>query len=84
MSNLRAKQTECNLTETEAIAQAKGGDVTAFEYLYKAHCKRVYGVCLRIIRNPADWEPSPVLLFERQTSPKHQKFEAHRHQPACH
>lgn len=56
MPNLIAKQTKCNMTEAEAIAQAKDGDVTAFEYLYKAYCKRVYGVCLRMIRNPAEAE----------------------------
>ena len=54
MRNLIAKLTECKLTEAEAIAQAKGGDVTAFEYLYKAYCKCAYGVCLRMIRNPAE------------------------------
>lgn len=56
MPNLISKQTECNMTEAEAIAQAKDGDVTAFECLYKAYCKRVYGVCLRMIRNPAEAE----------------------------
>ncbi len=56
MAELIAKQTECNLTEAEAIRQAKDGDAAAFEYLYKAHCKRVYNVCLRMIKNPADAE----------------------------
>jgi RNA polymerase sigma-70 factor (ECF subfamily) len=56
MTELIAKRTECNLTEAEAIRQAKAGDAAAFEYLYKAHCKRVYNVCLRMIKNPADAE----------------------------
>ena len=56
MPKLIAKQTECKLTEAEAVAQAKDGDATAFEYLYKAYCKRVYGVCLRMLRNPAEAE----------------------------
>jgi RNA polymerase sigma-70 factor, ECF subfamily len=56
MRELIAKRTECNLTEAEAIRQAKAGDAAAFEYLYKAHCKRVYNVCLRMIKNPADAE----------------------------
>jgi RNA polymerase sigma-70 factor (ECF subfamily) len=49
-------QTEINLTEAEAIRKAKDGDADAFEYLYKAYCRRVYGVCLRMIKNPAEAE----------------------------
>lgn len=56
MAKLIAKQTESNLTEAEAIRQAKDGDAAAFEYLYKAHCRRVYGVCLRITKNRAEAE----------------------------
>jgi RNA polymerase sigma-70 factor (ECF subfamily) len=56
MPNLIANQTKCNMTEAEAIALAKGGDAAAFEYLYKAHCKRAYRVCLRMIKNPAEAE----------------------------
>lgn len=56
MAKLIANQTESNLTEREAIRQAKDGDVAAFEYLYKMHCRRVYGLCLRMIKNPAEAE----------------------------
>lgn len=56
MAKLIAKQTENNLTEAEAIRQAKDGDAAAFEYLYKAHFRRVYGVCLRITKNRAEAE----------------------------
>ena len=56
MAESIVKQTECNLAEAEAIRQAKDGDAAAFEYLYKAHCRRVYNVCLRMIKNPADAE----------------------------
>src|SRR5205814_624378 len=55
-AKLAAKQTECSMTEAEAIRQAKDGDAAAFEYLYKAHCRHVNSVCLRMIRNPADAE----------------------------
>jgi RNA polymerase sigma-70 factor (ECF subfamily) len=48
--------TDPQLTETEAIEQAKAGVATAFEYLYKAHCKNVYGICLRMVKNPAEAE----------------------------
>src|SRR4029453_4149600 len=56
MATLMAKQSERCLTEAKAIRQAKDGDATAFEYLYKANCRRVYSVCLRMIKNPAEAE----------------------------
>ena len=56
MAKLIAKQTESNLTEAEAIRQAKDDVAAAFEYLYKAHCRRVYSLCLRMIKNPAEAE----------------------------
>src|SRR5258708_29250401 len=56
MENLKAKQTVSNLTEAEAIEQAKEGDAAAFEFLYKAHCRRVYSLCLRMIKNPGEAE----------------------------
>src|SRR5215831_5975483 len=69
MTNLTAKQTESDLTEAEAIAQAKNGVADAFDYLYKAHCRRVYSLCLRIIKNPAEAEdltqPAFLQLFRK-------------------
>jgi RNA polymerase sigma-70 factor, ECF subfamily len=56
MEQLMAQQTETNLTEAEAIRKAKDGDAAAFEYLYNLHCRRVYGVCLRMVKNPAEAE----------------------------
>jgi RNA polymerase sigma-70 factor (ECF subfamily) len=43
-------------SEGQAIALAQRGDYAAFEYIYKAYCKRVYCLCLRMIRNPAEAE----------------------------
>src|SRR6266566_2578897 len=43
-------------SEGEAIARARLGDAGAFEYLYKAHCRHVYSLCLRMIRNPSEAE----------------------------
>lgn len=51
-----ANQAASNLIETEAVARAREGDAAAFEYLYKAHSRRVYSVCLGIIKNPAEAE----------------------------
>jgi len=56
MANLTATQNEDNLAEAEAIRQAKDGVSAAFEYLYQAHCRRVYNLCLRMIKNPAEAE----------------------------
>jgi RNA polymerase sigma-70 factor (ECF subfamily) len=56
MAKLIANQAASNLTEAEAIRQAKDGDAAAFEYLYKANCRRVYSVCLRMVKNPAEAE----------------------------
>ena len=56
MEKLIAKQAESNLTEAEAIKQAQEGDAADFEFLYKAHCRRVYSLCLRMIKNPAEAE----------------------------
>lgn len=34
------------------VARAQGGDVTAFEQLYRTNAGRVYGLCLRLSGNP--------------------------------
>jgi RNA polymerase sigma-70 factor (ECF subfamily) len=54
--NSDEKQDAGNMTEAEAIAQAKEGSAAAFEHLYKLHCKRVYSLCLRMIKNSAEAE----------------------------
>lgn len=56
MANLIANQNDGNLTEAKAIGQAQQGDAAAFEYLYKSHCRRVYSLCLRMIKNRAEAE----------------------------
>lgn len=63
MTNLIANQNDANLTEAEAIGQAQQGVAAAFEYLYQAHCRRVYGLCLRIIRNRAEAEDLTQQVF---------------------
>ena len=63
MTNLIATQSRGSLTEAEAIGQAKEGVGTAFEYLYRAHCRRVYGLCLRMIKNPAEAEDLTQQVF---------------------
>ena len=53
------------LTEKEAIRQAQAGDSAGFEYLYNAHRKRVYIVCLRILKNVSDAEDMTQQIFLR-------------------
>jgi RNA polymerase sigma-70 factor, ECF subfamily len=58
----RTKVADCQdprsieLPEPEAIRRAQQGDAAAFERIYRLHCRRVYALCLRIVRNPAEAE----------------------------
>jgi RNA polymerase sigma-70 factor, ECF subfamily len=42
--------------EAGLVQRARGGDVRAFERLYRDHIGAVYGLCLRLTRNPATAE----------------------------
>jgi RNA polymerase sigma-70 factor (ECF subfamily) len=51
---LRAPQSEVSdLPEAEAIRLAQQGDERGFEGIYRLHCQRVYGLCLRMMRGNA-------------------------------
>lgn len=41
---------------TEAIHLAQQGDVAAFEFIYRLHCRRVYALCLRMVKDPSEAE----------------------------
>ena len=56
MPNLILELREREMIEANVLGRAKDGDVAAFEYLYRVYCKRVYAVCLRMVRNPAEAE----------------------------
>src|SRR6266699_4524544 len=56
MKDARTGPATVERSEGEAIARARRGDAGAFEYLYKAHCRHVYSLCLRMIRNPSEAE----------------------------
>src|SRR5262249_47320940 len=47
----------------ELIRRAQNGDAAAFEHLYRLHSRRVYSVCLRILRNAADAEDVTQQVF---------------------
>ena len=40
------------VSEALLVKQARGGDVAAFESLYRRHAGRVYALCLRMTRSP--------------------------------
>jgi RNA polymerase sigma-70 factor (ECF subfamily) len=81
--NTRAS-TKCNLTkaappvspsasdilnEAEAIQRAQAGDPAAYEYLYHFHSRRVYTLCLRMVKDTAEAEDLTqeafLLLFRK-------------------
>src|ERR1700740_3206480 len=41
---------------TEAIHRAQQGDAAAFEFIYRLHCRRVYTLCLRMMKDPSEAE----------------------------
>ena len=53
----------------EAIRHAQQGDALAFEFLYRLHCRRVYALCLRMVRNTSEAEDLAqetfLLLFRK-------------------
>jgi RNA polymerase sigma-70 factor, ECF subfamily len=58
-----------NLTEAEIIEHAQNGDEAMFELLYRRHCRRVYAVCVRMVKDPAEAEDLTqeafMLLFRK-------------------
>ena len=50
-------------SEKEAITGAQCGEVGAFESLYRAHSKRVYSVCWRVLKNASEAEDLTQQVF---------------------
>src|ERR1700730_705639 len=61
--------TNNNLTEAEIIERAQNSDEAMFEQLYKRHSRRVYAVCVRMVKDPAEAEDLTqeafMLLFRK-------------------
>jgi RNA polymerase sigma-70 factor (ECF subfamily) len=53
---ISAAQSESIDWEPALVQRARGGDVRAFERLYRQHIGGVYGLCLRMTRDPAGAE----------------------------
>jgi RNA polymerase sigma-70 factor (ECF subfamily) len=58
-----------NLSEAEIIRRAQNGDQAMFEQLYRLHSRRVYAVCVRMVKDPAEAEDLTqeafLLLFRK-------------------
>jgi RNA polymerase sigma-70 factor, ECF subfamily len=53
----RLKQSEADeMTEIEAIQLAQKGNTAAFEHIFRLHSRRVYALCLRMVRNTSEAE----------------------------
>jgi RNA polymerase sigma-70 factor (ECF subfamily) len=59
------EESKRELAEPEAIRRAQDGDAAAFEFLYKSYSKRVYSVCLRMLKNTPDAEDLTQQIFLR-------------------
>jgi RNA polymerase sigma-70 factor (ECF subfamily) len=60
-----------SLSEIEIIRRAQDGDEAMFEYLYRLHSRRVYAVCLRLLKDPTEAEDltqEAFLLLVRKIS----------------
>jgi RNA polymerase sigma-70 factor (ECF subfamily) len=57
------------LNQAEAIRRAQAGDPAVFEYLYRLHSRRVYALCLRMVKDAAEAEDLTqetfLLLFRK-------------------
>jgi RNA polymerase sigma-70 factor, ECF subfamily len=55
--------TSSELNEAEVIRRAREGDRSVFEYLYRAHSRRVYALCLRMVGNTSEAEDLTQEIF---------------------
>jgi RNA polymerase sigma-70 factor, ECF subfamily len=57
------------INEAEAIRRAQTGDPAVYEYLYRLHSRRVYALCLRMVKDTAEAEDLTqeafLLLFRK-------------------
>lgn len=47
----------------QLVDRAKGGDALAAEELYRLHCRQIYSLCIRMVRNQADAEDLTQEIF---------------------
>lgn len=63
MKRTFTEEPQRELIEAEAIRRAQDGDATAFEYLYRSHSKRVFFICLRMLKNTSEAEDVTQQIF---------------------
>ena len=63
MTDMVVEQAKLEVSEPEAIQRAKDGDASAFEYLYQVHSKRVFSICLRMLKNTSEAEDLTQQVF---------------------
>jgi RNA polymerase sigma-70 factor (ECF subfamily) len=56
---------KCEAREDELITQAQQGNAVAFEQLYRRYSKRIYHLCLRMVKNEAEAEDLTQEAFLR-------------------
>jgi RNA polymerase sigma-70 factor (ECF subfamily) len=55
--------TQAPPSQTALVSSAQAGDVEAFESLYRQHVGKVYGLCLRMLREPGAAEELTQEVF---------------------
>jgi RNA polymerase sigma-70 factor (ECF subfamily) len=55
----------CEVPEKEIIRQAQAGDAAAFEQLYRRYSKRIYRLCLHMVKNEIEAEDLTQEAFLR-------------------
>ena len=63
--NCNKEDKNSNFPEQEIIRQAREGKAEAFEQLYRRYSKRVYHLCLRMVKNEAEAEDLTQEAFLR-------------------
>jgi RNA polymerase sigma-70 factor (ECF subfamily) len=48
--------TTSELSENEAVRLAQEGECNGFERLYQLHCRRIYALCLQMVKDPIEAE----------------------------
>lgn len=56
---------ESDVEDLELVRRAAGGDVAAYEQLYRRHVDRVFGLCLRMTRDRGEAEEMVQDVFVR-------------------
>ncbi|SRR5712692_6750307 len=64
LGELRSHKSDSS-PESEAIRLAQQGDAGAFEIIYQQHSRRVYALCLRMLRDPTEAEDLVQDVFMR-------------------